>query len=320
MSKLAAAILQFRSRRNLVRRSPAHRFEELTYANENHPRWKRFLIRRVEIASGRGYLADKYDFWRTAAKLSPDTSMILMMQMLGMTLNIRGGLPDTNDIKGKSLVMIANHPYGIGDGVAVLSLAERMKRPFKILINNELLKVPEIRPYALPVSFDETRQALAINLETRRQALKLLAEGTIIIIFPSGGVATAKSGFGKAEDLPWKRFAARLVQSSRASVLPIFFEGQCSRVFHLASRISPTLRTALLIREFRRLVGKEISAHIGKVIDGQELSAIRCREELTARLYKEVFSLAESESRKQKSGRIKPDKKGSFPEDRRIAA
>lgn len=320
MSKLASAIQQIRSRRKLLKRSTGHRFEELTYANENHPSWKRFLIRRVEMASGRGYLAGKYDYWRTAAKLAPDTSMTLMLKMLGMSLNIRGSLPDTADMEGKPLVMIANHPFGIGDGVAVLSLAERMNRPFKILINNELLKVPEIRPYALPVSFEETREALAINLETRRQALKLLAEGTIIIIFPSGGVATAKSGFGKAEDLPWKRFAARLVQSSKASVLPIFFEGQCSRIFHLASRISPTLRTALLIREFRRLVGKEIRAHIGEVIDGQELSAIRCRDELTARLYNEVFSLAESESNNQQPGRIKPCDMGSFPEDNRIAA
>ena len=320
MSKLKSAILQLRFRSSLNWRFSRQRFAELTYANENHPRWKRFLIKRVETASGRDYLAEKYEAWREFARHAPATSMTKMLQLLGITLDVTGQLPKGDDVVGRPLVMIANHPFGIGDGVAVLSLAEQMKRPFRILINNELLKIPEIRPYALPVSFEETREALAINLETRRQAQKLLADGTIIIIFPSGGVATARSGFGKAEDLPWKRFAARLVQASGASVLPVYFEGQCSRVFHLASKISPTLRTALLIREFRRLVGRQIKAHIGKVVDGAELSSIRCREDLTRRLYSEVFSLAPMPS----SGH-KPDEAG-FTEpwdpltDDRIAA
>ena len=70
------------------------------------------------------------------------------------------------------------------------------------MINAELLKVPEIAPYSLPVDFSETKDALKNNLEVRHEALKLLRDGVTIVIFPAGGVATAPRGFGRAEDLP----------------------------------------------------------------------------------------------------------------------
>ena len=69
------------------------------------------------------------------------------------------------------VVIVANHPFGIGDGIAILSLAEQLGRPFKVLVNNELLKIEEMRDYALPISFEETKAALATNLKTRQEAL-----------------------------------------------------------------------------------------------------------------------------------------------------
>jgi putative hemolysin len=161
-----------------------------------------------------------------------------------------------------------------------------------VLINDELLKVPEMSEYSLPVSFEETREAMTINMQTRHEAVRLLKEGVTIIVFPAGGVATAKKGFGRAEDLPWKIFPAKLVQAARASVIPIYFEGQNGRLFHLASRVSLTLRISLLIREFRRLSGTTITSHIGDVISWETLSSGGDRKDLLSRLYSAVFSMA----------------------------
>ncbi len=267
------------------------RFPELTYANPADPTWKRWFIRQMEKISGRDYFADLYGHWQELFNTTPDQAMGGMLDLLNIPLNIESGAIPDNLLASTPLVMIANHPFGIGDGVAILSIAERMGRPFRILINNELLKIPEIRPYSLPVSFAETKEALKLNLQTRQEAIRLLSEGVTIIIFPAGGVATATKGFGKADDLPWKRFPAKLIQSANAAVLPVFFEGQCSPIFHLASRLSMTMRTALLIREFRRLVGKPISAHIGEILPAEELLRYRDRDELTGYLYQKVFSL-----------------------------
>ena len=132
-------------------------------------------------------------------------------------------------------MIVANHPFGIGDGIAVLSLAEQLGRPFRVMIHKDLLKIREMEPYSLPIDFSETKDALKNNMAVRHEAVRLLKEGVTIVVFPAGGVATAPKGFGRARDLPWKMFPARLVQDAKASVVPMHFSGQNGRLFHLVS-------------------------------------------------------------------------------------
>lgn len=266
------------------------RFKELSYANERDPRLKRWLIRSIEGLSGRDRYVRLYDIWRGDIVGRSERVFGKMLDLIDVELNVRGAWPP-KPIPDTPIVIVANHPFGIGDGIAVLALAEQLGRPFKVLIHNDLLKVPEIVPYSLPVSFEETKEAMAINMKTRHEAVRLLKEGTTIIVFPAGGVATAKKGFGRAEDLPWKMFPAKLIQSARASVIPVYFEGQNGRLFHLASRISLTLRLSLLIREFRRLSGSTITSHVGDVITWEALSC-GDRKDMLSRLYSAVFSMA----------------------------
>ena len=213
-----------------------------------------------------------------------------MLHLIDIRLDLRSEWPPRN-LPDSPLVIVANHPFGIGDGIAVLAMAEALGRPFRVLINNDLMKIPEIAPYALPISFDETREALAMNMATRHEAVRLLRSGVTVVVFPAGGVATAPKGFGRAVDLPWKMFPARLVQAARASVIPVHFGGQNGRLFHLASRVSMTLRISLLIREFRRLSGTTIVARAGRVLDADELARLTDRKQLLETLYNAVFDL-----------------------------
>ncbi|MBP1846830.1 putative hemolysin [Rhizobium petrolearium] len=273
------------------------RFKELSYANEKDPRIKRWFIRSIEGLSGRDRYARLYDIWRTDIVGKSDRIFGKMLDLIDVDLDVAGNWPP-RDMSDKPLVIIANHPFGIGDGIAVLALAEQLGRPFRVLIHNDLLKIPEMAPYSLPVSFEETKEAMALNMQTRHEAVRLLKEGTTIIIFPAGGVATAKKGFGRAEDLPWKIFPAKLVQAARANVVPIFFEGQNGRLFHIASRVSMTLRLSLLIREFKQLSGSTIRARVGEIMTWDEMSAIADRRDLLARLYDAVFSMQPSSKQK----------------------
>ncbi|RAS06196.1 lysophospholipid acyltransferase family protein [Ensifer adhaerens] len=266
-------------------------FKELSYANENDRRLKRWFIRSMEGLSGRNRYAKLYTRWRSDIVGKSERVFGEMLQLIDVTLQTKGEWPPRN-LPDTPIVIIANHPFGIADGIAVLALAEQLGRPFRVLINNELLKVPEMAPYSLPVSFEETKEALAVNMATRHEALRLLKEGVTIVIFPAGGVATAPKGFGRAEDLPWKIFPAKLIQAARASVIPIYFEGQNGPFFHLASKISLTLRLSLLIREFRRLSGTTIAARIGGVLTPEDLGACGDRKDLLARIYEAVFSMA----------------------------
>ena len=218
-----------------------------------------------------------------------------MLELIDVQLGLAQQWPPKNLPEGP-LVLVANHPFGIGDGVAILALAEQLGRPFKVLINNDLMKIKELERYALPVSFDETKEALALNMRTRHESVRLLKEGVTIVVFPAGGVATAQKVFGKARDLPWKMFPAKLVQAAGASVVPIYFTGQNGRLFHFVSRFSLTLRLSLLVREFKRLKGKAIPVTIGDVLPWSDLVELTDRKLLLNTLYNAVFSLAPAQT------------------------
>lgn len=289
-------------------------FPELSYANPRQPALTRWFIHSVEGLSGRDRFAALYDLWRRQVVPTGERVFSRMLDLIDVRIRSAdqwppAGLPDT------PLVIVANHPFGIGDGIAALSLAEQLGRPFRVMIHKDLLKIREMEPYSLPIDFSETKEALKNNMAVRHEAVRLLKEGVTVVIFPAGGVATAPKGFGRAIDLPWKMFPAKLVQEAKASVIPMHFAGQNGRLFHLVSgpmnmaerdnrvakfigKASLTLRTSLLIREFARLSGKAIEVRVGDVLKWSELEPLRDRKALLDHLYRRVFDLAAPAARR----------------------
>jgi putative hemolysin len=288
------------------------KFAELTYASPTDPRIKRWLISAIEGWSGRERFLPLYRYWRDHIVPKSDLIFSDMLDLVDVRLDIdsKAGPWPLNIPKTTPLVMIANHPFGIGDGIAILALAEQLGRPFKVLINLQLLRVPEIAPYSLPIDFEETREAQVTNLKTRKEALEALAAGVTIVVFPAGGVATAKTPFGRAVDLPWKLFTAKMIQSSKASVLPVWFEGQNGPLFHLASRFSLTLRLSLLVSEFRRFAGSTLRVHIGQIVPFEQIPQNRDRKLMTEELHAMVHALADPVQPRPRLHRVKRKVKG----------
>ncbi|MBZ9958185.1 MULTISPECIES: GNAT family N-acetyltransferase [unclassified Mesorhizobium] len=283
-------------------------FPELSYANPRQPALTRWVIHSIEGLSGRDRFAALYDFWRRQVVPSGERVFSRMLELIDVRVRTPDQWPPQT-LPDTPLVIVANHPFGIGDGIAVLSLAEQLGRPFRVMIHKDLLKISEMEPYSLPIDFSETKDALKNNMAVRHEAVRLLKEGVTIVVFPAGGVATAPKGFGRARDLPWKMFPARLVQDAKASVVPMHFSGQNGRLFHLVSgpmnmaerdgrvakfvgKASLALRISLLIREFARLSGKSIDVRVGDVLNWNELEPVRDRKALLERLYRGVFDLA----------------------------
>ncbi|GGD95667.1 glycerol acyltransferase [Aureimonas endophytica] len=278
-------------------------FPELSYARPNDRLVRRVVIRSMEHAAGRTRLARLYRFWREDAARNAGARFQSMLDLMRIRLDISGAWPPAID-RAEPLILVANHPFGIGDGAALLALAERLGRPFRILISNDLMKIEEMAEFGLPISFEETKAAQALNLRTRKETMRLLAEGVTIIVFPAGGVATAAKVFGRADDLPWKQFTARLVRMARATVLPVHVHGQNGPLFHLVSKWSQTLRYGLLIGAFRRLYGRPIHLTVGAPIRAGDGPAALDGPDLTKALREAVFGLAAS-SRPARRGRFK---------------
>ncbi len=216
------------------------------------------LIRRargyeVEVANGR-------DFWE------------VMVERYGLSLNVVGGSLSNIPANGP-LILIANHPYGILDGLMMGHILSRTRGDFRILANHVFRKAEDLNRVVLPVSFEETKEAVKLNLETRKEALRYLGEGGAIGIFPGGTVSTAAKPFSRALDPGWRSFTARMVAKSGATVVPVFFDGSTSRMFQLASHMHTTLRMGLLIKEFKARVNTDVDVVIGDPIPRAELDA-----------------------------------------------
>jgi len=271
------------------------RFDELSYASPDDPWYKRRIIKTIEALSGRHRFLPLYRIWQQEVVGKSDRVMGDLLKLVNVELSIVSPVWPPVVPNDAPLILVANHPFGIGDGVAALAIAEQLGRPFKVLLHKDLTNVPEVKPYSLPVDFDETKEAMKHNIETKREALRLLDQGYTIVIFPAGGVATAHNIWGAAEELPWKMFTARMIMSAKASVLPVYFEGQNSWLFHLVSKFSATLRLSLLVSEFRRFAGNTCRCRVGAIVPFDQLDNQTDRKALIQELYDRVHALAERE-------------------------
>lgn len=256
----------------------AQSFSPITYADPGAPLLERALVNIVELLGGRQRLVRLYDSWRERWPLTGLPLWSSALHWLGTPLLVEGAAWPPLLRVDERLVIIANHPFGLLDGIAICALAERLQRPFRVLAHSRLMSVPESAPYFLPIDFSETDAATQNNILVRRQALAALKAGETIVIFPAGGVSTAPvklsmRPIAEADDLPWKNFAYRLIRAAEATVLPIYFEGQNGPMFHIASRVSLAWRIALLIGELNKRRGKPIRARIGQPITWPEIAA-----------------------------------------------
>ncbi|MDB3922186.1 lysophospholipid acyltransferase family protein [Paracoccaceae bacterium] len=213
------------------------------------------------IKRARGYeqeVANGRDFWQ------------VMVERYGLSLDIVAG--DLSKIPTSGpLIMIANHPYGILDGLMMGHILSSVRGDFRILANAVFRKSADLQRVVLPISFDETKDAVRENLATRKNALAYLAEGGAIGVFPGGTVSTAATPFAQPMDPGWRSFTARMISKSNATVLPVYFEGQTSLMFQLASHLHNTLRMGLLIKEFKKRIDTPVRVVVGDPITQEDL-------------------------------------------------
>lgn len=248
-----------------------------SYAGPDDPWLKRFVIRAIERMTGQPYLKSLYDDFR----LNPVPGESFWDSAVRrLQLNIIVNEDGLAKLPGSGpLVVVANHPYGVLDGVVISHLVARRRADFRVLTNEVLTRAEEIKPFLLPIDFAETEEALATNLKSRAAAKKHLMEGGCLIVFPAGGVSTTPKPWARqAVDAEWKKFTGRLIQQCKADVVPIFFAGQNSRLFQLASHVSMTLRLSLIFKEVYDRIGTDVTVRIGAVIPFAELAGVSDRK------------------------------------------
>ena len=243
---------------------PPQSARDISYAFSAQSRPGRAVIRLMENTTGRLGLIRRARGYEDEVSAGRGFFEV-MADRYGLSLDLAGGSLDLIPREGP-VIFIANHPYGILDGLMLGQIMSRTRPDFRIMAHVIFNRAPDLQAHLLPISFGGDREALALNLATRRLALDYLAQGGAVGIFPGGTVSTGARPFSRPMDPGWRSFTARMIAKSRAQVVPIYFDGHTSRMFQIASHLHATLRMGLLIKEFRKRVDTPVRVAIGAPI------------------------------------------------------
>jgi putative hemolysin len=246
--------------------------KKLSYANTFTNPVQRNAIKTLELLTGKLLLLRKV---RQFEKMGIPVGQPFWKQALDILgINLLTKQSEITKIPKKgSLVITANHPHGLVDGMVLAELIGQVRTDYKILTRSLLTGVKQIDQFMIPVPFDHEENALKKSLAMRKNAMDHLEKGGVIVIFPSGKVASSESMFGNVVEGDWNPFTAKLIQKSGANVLPIFFPGSNSRIYQIANQISATLRQGLLIYEVVHAMNKPQQPLVGSLIKQDEISS-----------------------------------------------
>jgi len=163
-------------------------------------------------------------------------------------------------------IVIANHPYGGIEGLYLAACLLERRPDVRILANHMLMAIDGMRSVFIPVDPFGGQTAAGFNRTGLRQALRHVADGGVLVMFPAGAVSHLHLSTGRILDPPWSPTAARLIRRTQCDVIPVHFAGSNSALFQLAGLINPVLRTALLPREIFNKRRHRVSVTIGAPI------------------------------------------------------
>ncbi|MFZ9914460.1 MAG: lysophospholipid acyltransferase family protein [Phycisphaerales bacterium] len=229
--------------------------------------WARALVDAPLRMAERAFKLDAIEAMASAVEQG-DPSRDVMERVMEVTrLSVKATEEDLARIPAKGGVLLcANHPFGGADSTALLAAARRRRSDVKFLTNGIMSRFPFLEPCCIFVDPFGGEGAVRRNAAAIREALAWLKAGHVLGAFPAGEVSASSWGQWTPADPPWSTIPARLALSAGAKIVPVWFEGTNSSMFHALGLVHPRLRTALLPSEFVARCGTEIELRIGRAI------------------------------------------------------
>lgn len=172
--------------------------------------------------------------------------------------------------KEGAFITVSNHPFGGIDGMLLVKILSKVRPDIKVMSNFVLNKIKPVSQYMLPVNPFERRKDAASSLHGVKLALEQLQSGGALGIFPAGEVSSYNEDNYGISDREWQYPAMKMIKKARVPVVPVYFQGSNSRIFHILGLIHPTLRTVRLPAEVFNKKHKMIRIRIGYPVSVKE--------------------------------------------------
>ncbi|MBK8188456.1 MAG: lysophospholipid acyltransferase family protein [Cellvibrio sp.] len=203
------------------------------------------------------------------------------------------------------VVIIANHPIGSLDGLALLRLVSEVRRDVKIVANDMLMAFEALHELLLPLD-NMTR---ATYKQSYKSILQALNNDEAVIIFPAGEVSRASPQ--GIRDGKWQAGFLHFARKTQSPLLPIFVSAKNSWLFYSASMLFKPLATALLAHEMFNKHSVDIKFRVGEMIPHHALESEHLADKsLIKRLKKHLYKVG-----KGKNSIFVTEKTIAHPED-----
>nr|WP_242650601.1 lysophospholipid acyltransferase family protein [Cognatiyoonia koreensis] len=244
----------------------------LTYANTFESPIKRGIVHVIEWLTGKVTIINLVRRFEKGGPYEGSAFWVAALRIMGIEITT----PESqlNNIpKEGPVILVANHPHGMVDGMVLAGLIAKRREDYKILTRSLLTNIDTVASnYLIPVPFPHQSDAQKQFVEMRKQAMAALADGGLIALFPSGVVASSDTMFGPAIEREWNVFTAKMIRTSGATVVPCYFPGSNSRWYQMANRISATLRQSLLLFEIVHARNKPQAPIVGEPLTPDDMT------------------------------------------------
>ncbi|MCR9148018.1 MAG: lysophospholipid acyltransferase family protein [Rhodobacteraceae bacterium] len=246
----------------------------LTYANSFDTPLTAFTIRAVEWFTGKLTILRMIRAFERRGAPSGQAFWRAALGTMGIDLLTPQAQIDRIPKDGP-VVVVANHPHGLVDGMILADLIGRRRTDYKILTRALLTGIDEVAAsYMISVPFPHEPDAQRKSVEMRAKAMAHLKEGGVISVFPSGVVASSDTLFGPVMEREWNVFTAQMIRRSGARVVPIFFPGANTRAYQMANCLSSTLRQSLLLHEVVKSCHRPQNPIVGEPISDADMTLL----------------------------------------------
>ncbi len=205
---------------------------------------------------------------QTICQLGGRAALDHVSDLLALTVKVHGleHLPETGRV-----VIVANHPTGIGDGVAVYDALKTRRPDIVFYANADAHRVcRRFDEVLIPVEWVEekrSRERMRLTLAMTREAME--AERALMV-FPAGRLAM-EDAEGRLTDPPWMASAVSIARKYAAPIIPIHLTGPRSNLFHFFDKRWKEMRDITLFHELLNKKGRRFSLIIGAPIDAEAL-------------------------------------------------